>query len=243
MSNKGLLMALTEIVRVATNCRDFWQRGSELSSNWGYLVSEISNPGKSEIGISKFRLIERIGDLAEYCEVSRAHSELAMELAGRGLISVGKGELADSDDLAYLEPWRDSLVSERSGWRPDQGADSTLPGFLGKDLRERGQELFTTVELGSTQKSDCLRTMGEATSFWIAIGMVRETAPVFEILTDILTTLEVLLRIVDDQPAWQLAIGAMEARLGGNNSQILGLESEIQSLRREKVIEWGGLVG
>ena len=85
--------------------------------------------------------------------------------------------------------------------------------------------------------------MGEDTSFWIAIGMVRETAPVFEILTDILTTLEVLLRIVDDQPAWQLAIGAMEARLGGNNSQILGLESEIQSLRREKVIEWGGLVG
>jgi len=31
--------------------------------------------------------------------------------------------------------------------------------------------------------------------------------------------------------------------LGGNDTQILGLESEIQALRRERIIEWGDLVG
>ena len=238
MSSKGLLLALTEIARVAANCRDFWQGGSEFSLNWGDLVSEISNPGTSEIGVSKSRLIERIGDLAEYCEESRAHSELAMGSAGRGISSVGKGELADSDDLTYLEPWRNSLVRERSGGRPGQGVEAPPPGFLGQDPRERGQDLFTTAELEAIRKSDCLRARSEAVAVWI--GMVRATDPVFEILTDIRTTLHDFLRIVDDQPAWQLVIGAMEARLGEHDSQILGLESEIQSLRREKVIEWGG---
>ncbi len=238
MSSNGLWAALLEIVHVSSQCRNFWQDGLDFSRNSGKIVAEISNPETSVIGRSRSRLVHQLEYLEVHCEESLNQAKTALGSAQRSLSSVGEGELADSDDLAYLESWRDVIVRERSEDRLDQGVESTPQGFLGQNLRERGQELFTTAEFENIRKTDFLRTRSEAVAIWI--GMVEDSEPIFEILSEICVSLLDLLRIIDDQRAWRLAIGAMEARLGGNDAQILCLESEIQALRREKVIEWGG---
>ena len=241
MSSNGLWAALLEIVHVSSQCRNFWQDGLDFSRNWWNIVAEISNPETSAIGRSRSRLLPQIEDLVFHCEESLNQANTALASAQRSLSSVGKGELADSDDLAKLESWRDSIVRERSEVRLDQGVESPPPGFLVQNLRERGQELFTTAEFENIRKNDFLRTRSEVVANWIR--MVEYSEPISGILSEICISLLDLIRIIDEQRAWHLAIGAMEARLGGNDTQILGLESEIHALRRERIIEWGDLVG
>ena len=241
MSSKGLLAALTEIVRVSSQCSDFWKGGASFSRNWAGIVAEISNPETSEIGISRSTLIGKIELLENHCEMSCRHSRMALESAERSIESVGSGKLAGVEDLTLLEPWRDILVSERVGssiaWK---GLASPPLGFLGKNLRERGQELLTMSELSTIRKSDCLVTRFEAVEEWMRLSLPSD--PSHGILTSIRATLEKLLRIVDDETKWEQAISAMEDRMGGANPQIIGLEYELQSLRRQRLIEWGGRV-
>ena len=240
MSSKGLLSALAEIVRVSSQCSDFWKGGANFSRNWGEIVAEISNPETSEIGVSRSILMGNIELLANHCEMSGRHSKMALESAERIIKSVGSGNLADIEDLTLLEPWRDILVRERIE-STEPGDRSTIPlGFLCLNLRERGQELLTMAELSTIRKSDCLVTRLEAVTEWIQMSLPSD--PSYGILTSIRATLEKLLRIVDDEPKWKQAISAMEDRLGGANPQIIGLEYELQSLRRQRVIEWGGQV-
>ena len=240
MSSKGLLAALAEIVRVSSQCSDFWKGGANFSRNWGEIVAEISNPETSEIGVSRSILMGNIELLANHCEMSGRHSKMALESAERIIKSVGSGNLADIEDLTLLEPWRDILVRERIE-STEPGDRSTIPlGFLCLNLRERGQELLTMAELSTIRKSDCLVTRLEAVTEWIQMSLPSD--PSYGILTSIRATLEKLLRIVDDEPKWKQAISAMEDRLGGANPQIIGLEYELQSLRRQRVIEWGGQV-
>ena len=241
MSSKGLLSALAEIVRVSSQCSDFWRGGANFSRKWREIVAEISNPETSEIGVSRSILMGNIELLANQCEMSGRHSKMALESAERIIKSVGSGNLADIEDLTLLEPWRDILVRERTE-PTEPGGKSTIPplGFLCLNLRERGQELLTMAELSTIRKSDCLVTRLEAVTEWIQMSLPSD--PSYGILISIRATLEKLLRIVDDEPKWKQAISAMEDRLGGANSQIIGLEYELQSLRRQRVIEWGGQV-
>ena len=240
MSSKGLLAALAEIVRVSSQCSDFWKSGMNFSRKWGEIVAEISNPETSEIGVSKSILMGNIELLANHCEMSDRHSKMALEAAERIIKSVGSGNLADIEDLTLLEPWRDILVRERIE-STEPGDRSTIPlGFLCLNLRERGQELLAMAELSTIRKSDCLVTGLEAVTVWIQMSLPSD--PYYGILTGIRATSDKLLRIVDDEPKWKQAISAMEDRLGGANPQIIGLEYELQSLRRQRVIEWGGQV-
>ena len=73
-------------------------------------------------------------------------------------------------------------------------------------------------------------------------AIVTSSDPSHGILTSIRATLEKFLRIVDDETKREQAISAMEDRMGGANPQIIGLEYELQSLRRQRLIEWGGRV-
>ena len=241
MSSKGLLSALAEIVRVSSQCSDFWRGGANFSRKWREIVAEISNPETSEIGVSRSTLMGNVELLANHCEMSGRHSKMALESAERIIKSVGSGKLADIEDLALLEPWRDILVRERT--EPTElGGKSTIPplGFLSQNLRERGQEVLTMAEISTIRKSDCLITRFEAVTEWIQMSLPSD--PSYGILTSIKATLENLLRVVDDEPKWKQAISAMEDRLGGANPQIIGLEYELQSIRRQRVIEWGGQV-
>ena len=238
MSSNGLWAALLEIVLVSSQCRNFWQDGLEFSRKWRKIVADISNPETSAIGLSRSRLALQIGCLDSHCEESLNQAKAVLASAQRSLGSVGEGEPADSNDLDLLEPWRDSIVQERSEGRTEKGASTPSPGYLGKELRELGREMFTAAELDSTLKPDFLRTRSNVIAIWL--GKVDASEPIFGILSEIRITLVDFLRILDDQPEWNRAIGAMEERLGMHDSQILGLESEVQSLRREKIIEWGG---
>ena len=240
MSSKGLLAALAEIVRVSSQCRDFWKGGAHFSRNWGEIVAEISNPETSEIGVSRSILMGNIELLANHCEMSGRHSKMALESAERIIKSVGSGNLADIEDLTLLEPWRDILVRERIESHKLEGKTTTPLGFMCLDLREHGQEVLTMAEISTIRKSDCLVTRLEAVTEWIQ--MTQPSDPSRGILTSIKATLEKLLRIVDDEPKWRQALSAMEDRLGGVKPQIIGLEYELQSLRRQRLIEWGGRV-
>ena len=238
MSSNGLWAALLEIVHVSSQCRNFWQDGLDFSRKWRKIVADISNPETSAIGQSRSRLAQQIECLDSHCEESLNQAKAALASAQRSLSSVGKGEPADSNDLALLEPWRYSIVQERLEGRSEEGAATSPPGHLGREIRELGREMFTAAELDSTPKPDFLRTRSNVIAIWL--GRVDASEPVFGILSEIRITLVDFLRILDDQPEWHRAIGAMEERLGMHDSQILGLESEVQSLRREKIIEWGG---
>ena len=240
MSSKVLLSALAEIVRASSQCSDFWKGGANFSRKWGEIVAEISNPETSEIGVCRSILMGNIELLANHCEMSGRYSKMALESAERVIKSVGSGNLADIEDLTLLEPWRDILVWERIE-SPELEGKTTMPlGFLSLDLRERGQEVLTMAELSTIRKSDCLVTRLEAVTEWIQMSLPSD--PSHGILTSIKATLEKLLRIVDDEPKWRQALSAMEDRLGGVKPQIIGLEYELQSLRRNRVIEWGGQV-
>ena len=85
MSSKGLLAALAEIVRVSSQCSDFWKGGASFSRNWAGIVAEISNPETSEIGISRSTLIGNIELLESHCEMSFRHSRMALESAERSI--------------------------------------------------------------------------------------------------------------------------------------------------------------
>ena len=126
MSSKGLLAALAEIVRVSSQCSDFWRGGASFSRNWGEIVAEISNPETSEIGVSRSILMGNIELLENHCEMSSRHCKMALESAERSIESVGGGKLADIEDLALLEPWRDILVRERLE-STEPGDKSTIP--------------------------------------------------------------------------------------------------------------------
>ena len=241
MSSNRLLAALAEIVRVSSQCSDFWKGGAHFSRNWGELVAEISNPQTSEIGVSRSILMGNIELLVKHCEMSGRHSSMALESAERSIESVRGGKLAETEDLALLEPWRDILVRERTGPNTAGGSPALPPlGFMSRNLREYGQELLTMAELSTVRKSDCLAMRFEAVTEWIQMSLPSDQS--YGILISIRATLEKLLRIVDDEPKWKQVLSSMEDRLGGANPQIIGLEHELQSLRRQRVIEWGGQV-
>ena len=241
MSSKGLLAALSEIARVSSQCIDFWKGGMQFSRNWREIVSEISNPETSDIGVTRSALIGKIELLENHCEMSGRYAKKILESAERSLESVASGKLAGTEDLTLLEPWRESLVRERIDSIIEENNPAIPPlGFLSQDLRERGQHLLTTAELSTIRKSDCLVTRIESLNEWIKMSIPSD--PSYGILISISTTLETFLSIVDDEPMWKQAISAMEDRLGGANPQIIGLEYELQSIRRQRVIEWGGQV-
>ena len=96
------------------------------------------------------------------------------------------------------------------------------------------------AEISTIRKSDCLVTRYEAVAEWIHMSLPSD--PSYGILVSIRATLEKLLRIVDDEPKWRQALSSMEDRLEGANPQIIGLEYELQSLRRQRIIEWGGRI-